>query len=51
MEERLDKLLIQRQLISSRVRAEKIIIESGVLESGGIVDVGGQETKSKVKSL
>ena len=43
MEERLDKLLIQRQLISSRVRAEKIIIESGVLVNGKLITKPGKK--------
>jgi len=43
MEERLDKLLIHRKLISSRVRAEKIILESGVLVNGKLITKPGKK--------
>lgn len=36
-EERLDKILIQRNLVSTRVRAEKIIRETGVLVNGKLI--------------
>ena len=41
-EERLDKLLIQRNLVSTRVRAEKIIRETGVKVNGKLVTKGGK---------
>ncbi len=42
MEERLDKLLIQRKLVSTRVRAEKIIRETGVKVNGKLVTKTGK---------
>lgn len=42
-EERLDKLIMQRNLISSRVRAEKIIQESGVLVNGKLINKPGKK--------
>ena len=42
MEERLDKLLIQRKLVSTRVRAEKIIREVGVKVNGKLVTKTGK---------
>lgn len=41
-EERLDKILIQRKLVSTRVRAEKIIRETGVLVNGKLVTKSGK---------
>lgn len=41
-EERLDKLLIQRKLVSTRVRAEKIIRETGVKVNGKLVTKTGK---------
>lgn len=43
MEERLDKLLIQRNLVSTRVRAEKIIRETGVKVNGALVTKTGKK--------
>ncbi|MCE3295350.1 MAG: hypothetical protein K0R65_1064 [Crocinitomicaceae bacterium] len=42
-EERLDKLIMQRNLVSSRVRAEKIIHESGVLVNGKLFNKPGKK--------
>lgn len=41
-EERLDKILIQRKLVTTRVRAEKIIRETGVLVDGKLVTKTGK---------
>lgn len=43
MEERLDKLLIQRKLVSTRARAEKIIREDGVLVNGKLITKTGKK--------
>ena len=43
MEERLDKLLIQRGLVSSRVRAEQIIRETGVRVDGKLITKTGKK--------
>ena len=43
MEERLDKLLLQRGLVSSRVRAEQIIRETGVKVNGKLVNKTGKK--------
>jgi len=43
MEERLDKLLIQRGLVSSRVRAEQIIRETGVRIDGKLITKTGKK--------
>ena len=43
MDERLDKLLIQKQLVSSRVIAEKLIIQTGVLVNGKLVTKPGKK--------
>ena len=43
MEERLDKLLIERKLISSRVAAEKIILKSGILVNGKLITKPGKK--------
>lgn len=43
MEERLDKILLQRNLVSSRVRAEQIIREVGVLVNGKLVNKTGKK--------
>ncbi len=42
MEERLDKLLIQRGLASTRVRAERMIRETGVLVNGKLINKTGK---------
>lgn len=42
MEERLDKLLVQRKLVSSRVRAEKMIREVGVKVDGQLITKTGK---------
>ena len=42
MEERLDKILIQRKLVSSRTRAEKIIKEVGVKVDGKLITKTGK---------
>lgn len=43
MEERLDKLLIQRELVSSRVRAEEIIRMYGVKVNGKLINKTGKK--------
>jgi 23S rRNA (cytidine1920-2'-O)/16S rRNA (cytidine1409-2'-O)-methyltransferase len=43
MEERLDKLLIQRKLVSTRTRAEQIIRETGVKVNGKLVTKTGKK--------
>jgi 23S rRNA (cytidine1920-2'-O)/16S rRNA (cytidine1409-2'-O)-methyltransferase len=43
MEERLDKILLQRGLVSSRVRAEQIIREVGVKVNGKLVTKTGKK--------
>ena len=43
MEERLDKVLMQRQLVSTRVRAEKIIETAGVLVNGKLINKPGKK--------
>lgn len=43
VEERLDKLIMQRNMVSSRVRAEKIIHESGALVNGKLVTKPGKK--------
>ena len=43
MEERLDKILIQRGLISTRVRAEKMILETGVKVAGKLINKPGKK--------
>lgn len=43
MEERLDKLLIQRELVSSRVRAEEIIRVYGVKVNGKLINKTGKK--------
>lgn len=43
MEERLDKLLIQRKLVSSRTRAEQIIREVGVKVDGKLITKTGKK--------
>lgn len=43
MEERLDKIIMQRGLISTRVRAEKMIHETGVLVNGKMVNKPGKK--------
>jgi 23S rRNA (cytidine1920-2'-O)/16S rRNA (cytidine1409-2'-O)-methyltransferase len=43
VEERLDKLLLQRNLVSSRVRAEQIIRETGVKVNGKLITKTGKK--------
>lgn len=43
IEERIDKILLQRNLVSSRVRAEKIIEEFGVLVNGKLIQKAGKK--------
>ena len=43
MEERLDKILIQRKLVSTRTRAEKIIKEVGVKVDGKLITKSGKK--------
>ena len=43
MEERIDKLLLQRQLVSSRARAEEMIREHGVRVDGKIITKTGKK--------
>lgn len=43
MEERLDKILLQRGLVSSRVRAEQIIRETGVKVNGKLITKTGKK--------
>ncbi|MES2800717.1 MAG: TlyA family RNA methyltransferase [Bacteroidota bacterium] len=42
-EERIDKLILQRGLVSSRVRAEQIIRESGVKVNGKLINKTGKK--------
>lgn len=42
-EERLDKILIERKLVTTRVRAEKIIMETGVLVNGKLINKPGKK--------
>lgn len=48
-EERLDKIIMQRGLITTRVRAEKMIHETGVLVNGKLVNKPGKKFPSDVK--
>jgi len=48
-EERLDKILLQRGLVSSRVRAEQIIREVGVKVNGKLVTKTGKKFPLEVK--
>ena len=43
MEERLDKILIQRNLVSTRVRAERMIRETGVKVDGKLITKTGKK--------
>jgi 23S rRNA (cytidine1920-2'-O)/16S rRNA (cytidine1409-2'-O)-methyltransferase len=43
MEERLDKILIARNLVSSRVRAEEIIKNDGVIVNGKLLNKSGKK--------
>ena len=43
MEERLDKILVQRNLVSSRVRAEQVIQEIGVKVNGKLIQKSGKK--------
>jgi 23S rRNA (cytidine1920-2'-O)/16S rRNA (cytidine1409-2'-O)-methyltransferase len=49
IEERLDKILLQRRLISTRVRAEKVIEEFGVLVNGKLIHKPGKKFPEDVK--
>lgn len=49
MEERLDKIIMQRGLITTRVRAEKMIQETGVLVNGKLVNKPGKKFPEDVK--
>jgi 23S rRNA (cytidine1920-2'-O)/16S rRNA (cytidine1409-2'-O)-methyltransferase len=48
-EERLDKLIIERKLVSTRVRAEKIIEETGVLVNGKLITKAGKKFPTDVE--
>lgn len=48
-EERLDKLIIERKLVSTRVRAEKIIEEKGVLVNGKLITKAGKKFPKTVE--
>ena len=48
MEERLDKILVNRGLISTRVRAEKMIEETGVKVNGKLITKPGKKFMSDV---
>jgi len=48
-EERLDKIILQRNLVASRVRCERIIKESGVLVDGKLVNKPGRRFPLDVK--
>jgi len=50
-EERLDKLIIERKLISTRVRAEKIIEETGVLVNGKLITKAGKKFPTDVEII
>jgi 23S rRNA (cytidine1920-2'-O)/16S rRNA (cytidine1409-2'-O)-methyltransferase len=43
MEERLDKILVQRELVNTRVRAEQVIQEIGVKVNGRLVNKPGKK--------
>ena len=53
MEERLDKVLLQRGLVSTRVRAEQIIREHGVMVNGKLLNKTGKKIPidSKIELL
>lgn len=48
MEERLDKILVNRGLLSTRVRAEKMIEETGVKVNGKLITKPGKKFMSNV---
>lgn len=48
-EERLDKIIIARKLVSTRVRAEKIIEETGVLVNGKLITKAGKKVPTDAK--
>lgn len=48
-EERLDKLILQRGLVSTRVRCEEIIEKSGVLVNGKLITKAGKKFPLDVK--
>jgi 23S rRNA (cytidine1920-2'-O)/16S rRNA (cytidine1409-2'-O)-methyltransferase len=43
MEERLDKILVQRNLVETRIKAEKVISEIGVKVNGKLVNKPGKK--------
>ncbi len=49
MEERLDKILVQRGLISNRSRAEQIILQDGVLVNGKLINKTGKKFPEDVE--
>ena len=49
MEERLDKLLVQLNLVESRVKAEKLILEVGVHVNGKLINKPGKKFKNDCK--
>jgi len=49
MEERLDKLLVQLNLVDTRVNAEKLILEVGVNVNGKLIYKPGKKFKSDSK--
>jgi len=49
MEERLDKLLVQLNLVDSRVSAERLILEVGVHVNGKLIKKPGKKFKSDCK--
>jgi 23S rRNA (cytidine1920-2'-O)/16S rRNA (cytidine1409-2'-O)-methyltransferase len=49
MEERLDKILVQRGLISNRSRAEQIIVQDGVLVNGKLINKTGKKFPEDVE--
>jgi 23S rRNA (cytidine1920-2'-O)/16S rRNA (cytidine1409-2'-O)-methyltransferase len=46
---RLDKILVDRKLVSSRVRAEQIIQEFGVLVNGKLINKTGKKFDENVE--
>jgi 23S rRNA (cytidine1920-2'-O)/16S rRNA (cytidine1409-2'-O)-methyltransferase len=49
MEERLDKILVNRGLVSNRSRAEQIILQDGVLVNGKLVNKTGKKFPDDVE--
>jgi 23S rRNA (cytidine1920-2'-O)/16S rRNA (cytidine1409-2'-O)-methyltransferase len=48
MEERLDKILVSRGLVSNRTRAEQIILQDGVMVNGKLVNKSGKKFPENV---